>query len=56
MMILHALERVIGYSRVLEAYSDSNWISDANKIKATNGYVFALCGGIFFVSFESGPS
>jgi hypothetical protein len=48
MMSLHALERVTGYSRVLEASSDYNWMSDADKIKATNGYVFALCGGIVF--------
>jgi hypothetical protein len=51
MMILHALERVTGYSRVLKAYSDSNWIPDANKIKASNGYVLALCGGIVFWKF-----
>ena len=50
----HALERVMrylqgtasygihctGYPRVLEGYSDSNWISDADEIKATSGYVF----------------
>src|SRR3954463_12182980 len=50
----HALERVMRYlkgttsygihytwyPRVLEGYSDSNWISDANEIKATSGYVF----------------
>src|SRR3954468_5799660 len=55
----HALERVMrylkgtasygihytGYPRVLEAYSDSNWISDADEIKATSGYVFTLAGG-----------
>jgi hypothetical protein len=55
----HALERVmhylkgttnygIHYSRdpkVLEGYSDSNWISDANEIKATSGYAFTLRGG-----------
>nr|ABA94371.1 retrotransposon protein, putative, Ty1-copia subclass [Oryza sativa Japonica Group] len=33
------------YPKVLEGYSDSNWISDADKIKATSGYVFALGGG-----------
>ena len=46
----HALERVMrylkgtasygihytGYPRVLEGYSDSNWISDADEIKATS--------------------
>ena len=31
-----------GYPRVLEGYSDSNWISDADEIKATSGYVFTL--------------
>ena len=30
------------YPRVLEGYSDSNWISDADEIKATSGYVFTL--------------
>jgi hypothetical protein len=34
-----------GYPRVLEGYSDSNWIFDANKTKATSGYVFTLGGG-----------
>ena len=34
-----------GYPRVLEGYSDSNWISDADEIKATNGYLFTLGGG-----------
>ena len=33
------------YLRVLEGYSDSNWISDADEIKATSGYVFTLGGG-----------
>ena len=28
-----------------EGYSDSNWISDADEIKATSGYVFTLGGG-----------
>src|SRR5438105_2553811 len=30
---------------VLEGYSDSNWISDADEIKATSGYVFTFGGG-----------
>jgi hypothetical protein len=61
----HALERVMrylkgtmsygihytGYARVLKGYSDSNWISDANEIKATSGYVLTLSGGI--VSWKS---
>ena len=34
-----------GYPRVLEGYSDSNWISDADEIKTTSGYVFTLGGG-----------
>ena len=29
---------------MLEGYSDSNWISDADEIKATSGYVFTLVG------------
>ena len=33
-----------GYPRVLEGYSDSNWISDADEKKATSGYVFTLGG------------
>ena len=55
----HALERVMrylvgtmsygihysGHPAVLEEYSDSNWISDANELYATSGYVFTLGGG-----------
>ena len=47
----HALERIMhylkgtasyglhytGYPRVLEGYSDANWISDADELKATSG-------------------
>ena len=33
-----------GYPRVLEGYSDSNWISDAYEIKATSRYAFTLGG------------
>jgi hypothetical protein len=40
-----------GYPRVLEGYSDLNWISDADEIKATSGYVFTLGGGV--VSWKS---
>ncbi len=40
-----------GYPIVLEGYSDSNWISDADEIKATSGYVFTLGGGA--VSWKS---
>jgi hypothetical protein len=32
------------YPKVLEGYSDSNWISDVDEIKATSGYVFTLGG------------
>jgi hypothetical protein len=38
----------IHYSRdpkVLEGYSDANWISDADELKVTSGYVFTLGGG-----------
>jgi hypothetical protein len=61
----HALERTMrylkgtasygihyfGYPRVLEGYSDSNWVFDADEIKATSGYVFTLSGGT--VSWKS---
>ena len=40
-----------GYPRVLEGYCDANWISDADEIYATSGYVFSLGGGI--VSWKS---
>jgi hypothetical protein len=30
------------YLKVLKGYSDSNWIYDADEIKATSGYVFTL--------------
>jgi hypothetical protein len=44
----------IHYSRdpkVLEGYSDANWISDADELKATSVYVFTLGGGA--VSWKS---
>jgi hypothetical protein len=55
----HALERVmrylcgtmsygihyLGHPVVLEGYSDANWISDIDDIKATSGYVFTFGGG-----------
>jgi hypothetical protein len=61
----HALERVLhylkgtmslgihytGYPTVLEAYCDANWISHADEIYATSGYVFSLGGGT--VSWKS---
>jgi ABC-type uncharacterized transport system YnjBCD permease subunit len=39
------------YSRVLEGYCDANWISDADEIYATRGYVSSLGGGV--VSWKS---
>jgi hypothetical protein len=39
------------YPRVLEGYCDANWISDADEIYATSGYVFSLGGGA--VSWKS---
>ena len=61
----HAVERVMrylkgtmnyglhytGYPSVLEGYSDANWISDADEMKATTGYMFTLGGGA--VSWKS---
>ena len=61
----HALERVMRYLKgtmdyglhysgnpsVLEGYSDSNWITDSEDIKATSGYLFTLAGGA--VSWKS---
>ena len=55
----HALESVLrylkgtmslgihytGYPTILEGYCDANWISDADEIYATSGYVFSLGGG-----------
>ncbi|WVZ53686.1 hypothetical protein U9M48_004591 [Paspalum notatum var. saurae] len=32
------------YPKVLEGYSDANWIFDFNEMKATSGYVFILGG------------
>jgi hypothetical protein len=60
-----ALERVMRYlvgtmnygihysgdPKVMEGYSDANWISDADELKATSGYVFTLGGGA--VSWKS---
>jgi hypothetical protein len=39
------------YPKVLEGYSHSNWVSDANEIKTTSEYVFILGGGA--VSWKS---
>ena len=35
-----------GHPAVLEGYSDSNWISDADEFYVTSGYVFTLEGGV----------
>jgi hypothetical protein len=40
-----------GYPTVLEGYCDANWISDADEIYATSGYVFSIGGGV--VSWKS---
>jgi hypothetical protein len=40
-----------GNPKVLEGYSDANWISDADELKSTSGYVFTLGGGT--VSWKS---
>jgi hypothetical protein len=40
-----------GYPLVLEGYSYSNWISDANETKTTSDYVFKLAGAV--VSWRS---
>jgi hypothetical protein len=45
-----------GYLRVLEGYSDLNWISDADKIKATRRYMFTLGGGVILGSLTRIPS
>jgi hypothetical protein len=63
----HTLERVIrylcgtvsygihylGHSAVLEGYSDTNWISNVDDVKATSGYVFTFGGGaISWISYR----
>jgi hypothetical protein len=37
-----------GNPKVIEGYSDSNWISDADEIKVMRGYVLTLRGGAIF--------
>jgi hypothetical protein len=39
------------YPIVLEGYSDFNWISDADDMKATSGYIFTIGGAV--VSWRS---
>jgi hypothetical protein len=36
--------RYTGHPKMLEGYCDANWISDADKLYATSGYVFLLGG------------
>jgi hypothetical protein len=36
------------YPKVLEGFCDANWISDADELYATSGYVFLLGGGAVF--------
>ena len=31
-----------GFPSVLEGFSDTNWISDSDDMKSTNGYVFII--------------
>ena len=45
------MEHYTRYPKVLEGYSDSNWISNADEIKATSDYVFTHGGGA--VSWKS---
>jgi hypothetical protein len=39
-----------GYPTVLEGYCDANWISGANEIYATSGYVFSWIYATIFLS------
>ena len=43
--------RYTGHPKALEGYCDVNWISDADELYATSGYVFLLGGGA--VSWKS---
>jgi hypothetical protein len=36
----------LGYPLALKGYSDSNWISNEDETKATNGYMFTLAGAV----------
>ena len=38
-------------STILEGYSYSNWISDADEINTTSGYIFTLGVGAVLGSF-----
>jgi hypothetical protein len=35
-----------GYPKVLEGFCDAKWISNADELYATSGYVFLLVDGI----------
>ena len=43
----------MGYPSVLEGYSDANWISDADEMKATTGYMLLLEVALFPGSLAS---
>jgi histone deacetylase 1/2 len=45
--------RYIRHPKVLEEYCDANWISDADELYATSGYVFLLGGALFLGSLAS---
>jgi hypothetical protein len=45
----------VGYPKVLDGYSDSNWIYDADEIKTTSGYMFSEAV-LFRRSLTSRPS
>ena len=40
-----------GFPRVLEGFSDTNWIFDSDEMKSTSGYIFTLRGGV--ISWKS---
>ena len=38
--------RYTGHLKVMEGYCDANWISDADELYATSGYVLSFGGGV----------
>jgi hypothetical protein len=46
----------LGYPSVLERFSDSNWISNADEIKATSGYIFTLAGATVAWIWQNRPN
>jgi hypothetical protein len=40
--------RYTGHPKVLEGYFDANWISDADELYATSGYMLSLGGVAIF--------